>query len=122
MSIRNEKKTVRVMVGLYCRAHHGSSAICDECAQLLEYAERRLERCPFGDGKPTCRHCAIHCYAPSMREQITAVMRYAGPRMLLRHPILGLRHLAKELASAKKTPGKPIKRCKVDQPHDCDRS
>ena len=28
------------------------------------------------------------------REQIRGVMRYAGPRMLLRHPILAFYHLA----------------------------
>jgi hypothetical protein len=28
-----------------------------------------------------------------MREQVRAVMRYAGPRMLWRHPILALEHL-----------------------------
>jgi hypothetical protein len=28
-----------------------------------------------------------------MREQVKVVMRYAGPRMLLHHPLLALRHL-----------------------------
>jgi hypothetical protein len=28
-----------------------------------------------------------------MRDHIKLVMRYAGPRMLLRHPILTIRHL-----------------------------
>jgi hypothetical protein len=28
-----------------------------------------------------------------MREQVRVVMRRAGPRMLLRHPLLGIRHL-----------------------------
>jgi hypothetical protein len=28
-----------------------------------------------------------------MREQIRAVMRYAGPRMLYRHPIMTLQHM-----------------------------
>jgi hypothetical protein len=28
-----------------------------------------------------------------MRERVRAVMRYAGPRMLLRHPILAVLHL-----------------------------
>jgi hypothetical protein len=28
-----------------------------------------------------------------MREQVRAIMRYAGPRMLLRHPVLALMHV-----------------------------
>jgi hypothetical protein len=30
---------------------------------------------------------------PLMRDDIRAVMRYAGPRMLLHHPILAVQHL-----------------------------
>jgi hypothetical protein len=30
----------------------------------------------------------VHCYIPTMREKIRVVMRYAGPRMAHRHPIL----------------------------------
>jgi len=32
-----------------------------------------------------------------MRQQMRAVMRYAGPRMLLSHPIPVLRHIAETL-------------------------
>jgi hypothetical protein len=28
-----------------------------------------------------------------MREKIKTVMRFAGPKMIFRHPILGIRHL-----------------------------
>ena len=31
-----------------------------------------------------------------MRERVRVVMRYAGPRMLLRHPILAILHLRDE--------------------------
>ena len=51
-----------------------------------------LDRCPFGEEKTTCARCPVHCYKPAMRERVRAVMRYAGPRMLLRHPILALQH------------------------------
>jgi hypothetical protein len=42
--------------------------------------------------KPVCVKCPVHCYQRFRREQVKAVMRYAGPRMLWRHPILSLRH------------------------------
>ena len=52
----------------------------------------RLARCVHGDEKPTCRRCTIHCYDADHRERIRAVMCYAGPRMVLRHPIDAIQH------------------------------
>jgi hypothetical protein len=89
-----ERRTIEVMVHMYCRDHHGTrDALCAECAALMDYAARRLERCVFGDDKPTCANCTVHCYSKDMRERVRAVMRYAGPRMLPRHPWLGIAHL-----------------------------
>ena len=81
------------MVGIYCHAHHDTTkSLCDECAQFLDYAEVRLEKCPYGEDKPTCANCPVHCYKPHYRAQAKAIMRYSGPRMLLRHPLLTLAH------------------------------
>ncbi len=92
--IAREKRTVQAMVRLYCRRHHGTRGdLCTECSELLEYASCRLDRCPFGPQKTTCANCPIHCYKPQMRERVKEVMRFAGPRMLLRHPLLAIRHL-----------------------------
>jgi hypothetical protein len=52
-----------------------------------------LETCRYGPLKGSCKQCTVHCYAPAQREKIRAVMRYAGPRMLLYHPLEALRHL-----------------------------
>lgn len=82
-----------VMVGLYCHRHHGSRRLCPQCAELLAYADDRLDRCPFQEGKTTCARCPVHCFKPDMRTRIGAVMRYSGPRMLWRHPLLTMRHL-----------------------------
>jgi len=81
------------MIRLFCRSHHGGRVLCADCQALDGYAARRLDGCPYGDGKPTCLHCPIHCYTPARREQIRQVMRWAGPRMLWRHPVLAIRHL-----------------------------
>ena len=91
--LTREKRTVRVMVECYCRAHHRApGSFCAECQSLYDYAVCRLDRCPFGVTKTTCARCPIHCYQPAMRERISIVMRYAGPRMIFRHPILALLH------------------------------
>jgi len=97
--LKREHRTMACMVEIYCRDHHGSGAAapCTECREFLDYAERRLEKCPYGEQKPTCARCPIHCYKPAQREHARVVMRYAGPRMTWRHPWLSLTHLLDKL-------------------------
>ncbi len=93
--VNRERRTVAAMVRLYCHDQHGRTGeICPGCQDLLDYAETRLARCPFQENKTTCAQCPVHCYQAQRRKQIRAVMRYAGPRMLRRHPALALQHLA----------------------------
>jgi hypothetical protein len=97
-AIQIEKTTVAVMVQLYCRTHHpDADGLCAECGSLLAYAHTRLDRCPYGAGKPTCVTCPIHCYTPAPREAMRAVMRETGPKMMWRHPWLACVHLWKQL-------------------------
>ena len=92
--LARERKTMSKMVAIYCSAHHADSAneLCSECQTFLGYAETRLRKCPYGDDKPTCANCPVHCYKPAQREHARTIMRYAGPRMLLRHPLLAIAH------------------------------
>jgi hypothetical protein len=102
-----ELRTIDAMVRLYCRGHgHEGAPLCRECAALMEYATRRLERCVFGDQKPTCANCVVHCYSADMRERVRQMMRWAGPRMLLRHPFLAIMH---KLDGRKAVPALPAK-------------
>ncbi len=92
-----EKKVVSSMIALYCRSKHRSGReLCAECRSLKEYALQRLETCRFGEEKPTCASCPVHCYKTSMRLKIKEVMRFAGPRMLFVHPVATIRHLYRE--------------------------
>ena len=95
---RRERKTINAMIGIFCRDQHApGGGLCPECAALAVYAEQRLDNCPFGDDKPTCAKCPIHCYKRAQREQARVIMRYAGPRMTFRHPWLALTHLLDKL-------------------------
>jgi hypothetical protein len=93
--ITREQRTIAAMIAIYCRDYHANPvpALCPECTKLLAYAHGRLDVCPFQEAKPACNLCQVHCYSATMRAQVTAVMRYAGPRMVLRHPVLSLLHL-----------------------------
>lgn len=93
--LARELATLSAMIEIHCHERHGSArgALCAECRELMTYATRRLDRCVFGDDKPTCANCKVHCYKADKREDVRQVMRYSGPRMLTQHPILALRHL-----------------------------
>ncbi len=99
--IDREKLTVERMIRLYCRGKEGNQELCPRCQSLLTYAHKRLDHCPFGNGKSSCRSCPIHCYRPDMRQHMRSVMRYSGPRMLLHHPWETLLHML---------PGKPLRK------------
>lgn len=93
-----EKAVVAKMISIYCNRHHHTepSCLCDECRQLLDYACSRIDRCPLGNRKSSCRKCAIHCYSPDCRDRIRRVMRYVGPRFIFIDPVAAVRHMISE--------------------------
>ena len=94
-----EKRVVTQMIQLYCsKQHHNGATLCKECSCLLSYANERIEHCPFIKEKTFCSNCRVHCYQP--------VMRYAGPRMLLHHPVLAVRHLVESRREKNRQEGK----------------
>ena len=95
--INEEKRVIEQMIRLYCQKKEGNHTLCAQCQELLNYAHLRLSHCKYGNNKPTCQKCPIHCYRSDMRLRIKAVMSWAGPRMLLYHPIAVAKHLIREL-------------------------
>ena len=92
--IEREKRTVEVMINMFCEHNHETEKTpCDDCNELIEFANVRIDKCIFQDVKPVCSECQVHCYKKDMRDKIRKVMRFAGPRMLFKHPILGITHL-----------------------------
>jgi hypothetical protein len=91
--LARERLTMSKMVGMYCSSHHATDGeLCEDCSIFLHYAEVRLDKCPYGQEKPTCSNCPVHCYKSQYRAKARQIMRYSGPRMLLRHPILAIAH------------------------------
>ncbi|AHE99611.1 nitrous oxide-stimulated promoter family protein [Thioalkalivibrio paradoxus] len=99
--LQREYRTIESMLRIWCADRHGavgrSDGLCAECQELLAYAGRRLAKCPYGEQKPTCAKCPVHCYKRAQREQVRQVMCYAGPRMLWRHPWQALLHMLDKL-------------------------
>ncbi len=117
-SLRRHRRRARDLrllarfVGVYCRGRHadaprapfvlkgcdpeqlcgGPITLCATCRKLLAHAWVMRTRCPL-DPKPACKKCPVHCYAPAYREQMRAVMRYAGRRLVLSGRLDYLLHL-----------------------------
>ena len=92
--IKRGAKTIEIMIKMYCVDHHDTEKeLCENCSELFDYAMVKLDKCRFGDDKPTCARCPVHCYKMDKREEIRKVMRYSGPRMLKKHPVLAIQHL-----------------------------
>lgn len=108
--LARELTTLAAMIRIHCHDLHGEDdGLCAGCAALLTYATRRLDRCVFGDAKPTCAKCAVHCYSAPLREHVRIVMRYAGPRMISRHPVLAVRHMIDGRRPAPPLPKRPAR-------------
>lgn len=109
--IRKEVETIRIMTEIYCSAHHGTEKgnLCPECEEFYLYSAKRLACCPFGENKPVCAKCKIHCFGKEFKGKAKAIMAFAGPRLVLRHPILSLRHL---MALRREAPDKPVNSAK----------
>ena len=91
----HEKRVVKLMISLYCRGNHDSrrGELCPDCTALAAYADARVDHCPHMATKTFCSNCRTHCYRADMREKIRAVMRWSGPRMILHHPVMAVRHV-----------------------------
>jgi len=95
MTVNIEKRTIKAMIEIYCKKHHGFDSFCPECKELCDYALTRLDKCPFGEKKPVCNKCKVHCYASDKREKVKEIMRFSGRKMLIKHPYLTFLHFIK---------------------------
>ena len=95
--LNTEFKTITAMINLYCLKHHQihteNFQRCDQCQQFRVYVKQRLDRCPYGENKPSCKQCPIHCYKPQQKIKSQIIMRFSGPKMLTKHPVMAIRHL-----------------------------
>ena len=115
MTEEDEIRLVDLMIDLYAAAHRhepskSNAEVIDAAVPDIEalkaYTHKRIEQCRYRSKqeKPFCNVCPVHCYKPEMRRQIRAVMRYSGPRMLFRHPVLSLQHLIGTIRSKRSRP------------------
>lgn len=101
---RREREWIIIyeMIRMFCLENHTTSeTLCKECNELYIYAVNRLKSCVFGDNKPVCKNCPVHCYSAKRRELIRSVMQYSGPRMLVHRPLFAITHVVDNITASK---------------------
>ena len=76
--IEREKMTIQRMIALYQRRCPEAQADDAHYQALNAYADKRLDKCVFGENKPACKQCPVHCYQPAKREEMKQIMRRAA--------------------------------------------
>ena len=108
----SDTKTLADFIAIWCDGHHADRerravqtdgatlgiygrkvpVLCQECEAHLAYAEKRRAYCQE-DPKPFCAYCETHCYKSDEREWQRQMMRYSGPKSLLKgHLAAGIKH------------------------------
>ncbi len=105
-----EKSTIKKMIKIYCKAKHNpANEFCESCQKLVEYTDLKTDKCVFGDLKPACSSCPIHCYSKIYRDKIKEVMRFSGPRMLYISPRRTILHFLNVFHTKKMLKNKSVK-------------
>ena len=110
---RRDLRTLGRFIELFCRLKHVGAdrrafavgdldarsvfgrrppRLCAECESLLNHGVVKRLRCPL-DPKPMCKDCPDQCYCADYRTRVREVMRFSGPRMILRGRLHYLFHL-----------------------------
>ncbi len=100
-STEKDRRTLQAIGRIYCQGNHAErgkdvAGMCSECGAAIEQTLARAEACPHGH-EGNCQDCATPCQRGEAQERIKAIMRYAAPRMLVRHPLMTLEYLRKKV-------------------------
>ncbi len=92
-----------LMLEMYCKAHHNSRLefsspeagrkvyLCKDCIKSANRLVAQSIRCPHMGYKTFCHNCPRPCHKPD--DIVRQAMRYSGKRLLIHHPLLGIKHL-----------------------------
>ncbi|MBR0405322.1 MAG: nitrous oxide-stimulated promoter family protein [Eggerthellaceae bacterium] len=99
-----DRRVLEAMGLIFCKAHHSGEkdacGLCPSCRATVEETLARTAVCPFNH-EGNCQDCAIHCQRGEARERIREIMRYAAPRMVLRHPLMTAEYLRRKAVGRK---------------------
>ena len=98
-NIPKEKENIRKTFGVYCRANHNTEGdkLCPKCTALLTTVFTKINRCPYGVGKPICDRCETPCFGEVATKNFLEVMQSTQRKMFFSHPIMTFKHKLQSL-------------------------
>lgn len=93
-NVPKERENIRKTFGVYCNSHHDTKdgKLCPKCTALLTTVMLRIQRCPYGIGKPICDRCETPCFGENQTKEFIEIMNAGQKKMLLSHPMMAVRH------------------------------
>lgn len=93
-NVLKEKENIRKTFGAYCNAHHETSndKLCSKCTALLTNVMLKIQRCPYGFGKPICDKCETPCFGENLTKDFLEVMNTGQKKMRFSHPVMAIKH------------------------------
>ena len=91
-NVPREKETIRKTFGEYCNANHGTEGgkLCGKCTAVLSTVLLKINRCPYGIGKPICEQCETACFGERYTKEFLTAMKGGRNKMLLTHPLMSM--------------------------------
>ena len=93
-NIPKEKENIRKTFSAYCNANHSTKdgKLCAKCTATLTSALLKINRCPYGIGKPICDRCETPCFGEKTTNEFLEIMKSGQKKMMLSHPIMAVKH------------------------------
>ena len=93
-NVPKERENIRKSFGKYCNGNHGTSdgKLCPKCTALLTTVMLKIQRCPYGIGKPVCDSCETPCFGEDATNNFLEIMKSSRKQMFLSHPLMTIQH------------------------------
>ena len=93
-NVPKERENIRKSFGKYCNDKHGTSdgKLCPKCTALLTTVMLKIQRCPYGIGKPVCDSCETPCFGEDATNTFLDIMKSSRKQMFFSHPLMTIKH------------------------------
>ena len=93
-TVPKERENIRKTFGVYCNANHETEGgkLCPKCTALLSTVMIKIQRCPYGTGKPICDKCETPCFGENQTKEFRAIMQSGQKKMIFSNPIMAVKH------------------------------
>ena len=88
------------MIKIFCKGNHpddnsnNSSNLCNMCHDMEKYIHNRIDYCKQNNF--FCAYCDNKCHPMDKSDYLKKIMRYSGPRILKKYPIMSIKHFLKK--------------------------